>query len=102
MSIRSGRSKKPLSLSDKVIESVGVGTVEMVRARYEEYLEKPSKKTAVEYCLWRLRLHRKLNNDRERLEAVNEARGLGLYDENPGPICFDLEFGNESYARREF
>ena len=75
--------------------------VEIVRDKYAEYLEKPNKKNALEYCKWRLRLHRKLNNDQERLEAINNARTLGLYDENPGPLCFDLSF-DDAFLRREW
>jgi hypothetical protein len=94
-------SKKPLSKADRIIEEVGIGMVEVVKAKYDEYLAKPNKKNALEYCKWRLRLHRKLNNDRDRLEEVNTARSLGLYDENPGPLCFDLVF-DDVFLRREF
>jgi hypothetical protein len=95
------KTRSGLSKADRVIERVGVGMVEVVKSKYDEYLEKPNKKNALEYCKWRLRLHRKLNNNRERLEEVNAARVLGLYDENPGPLCFDLEF-DDVFLRREF
>lgn len=95
------KSRSGLSKADRIIEKVGVGMVEVVKSKYEEYLERPNKKNALEYCKWRLRLHRKLNNNRERLEEVNTARTLGLYDENPGPLCFDLEF-DDVFLRREF
>ena len=95
------KSRSGLSKADRIIEKVGVGMVEVVKSKYEEYLERPNKKNALEYCKWRLRLHRKLNNNRERLEEVNTARNLGLYDENPGPLCFDLEF-DDVFLRREF
>ena len=94
-------SKRSLSKSDRVVEAAGIGMVEAVKSKYDEYLEKPNKKNALEYCKWRLRLHRKLKNDRDRLEEVNLARGLGLYDENPGPLCFDLNF-DDAYMSREF
>jgi len=95
------KSRSGLSKADRIIEKVGVGMVETVKSKYEDYLERPNKKNALEYCKWRLRLHRKLNNNRERLEEVNTARTLGLYDENPGPLCFDLEF-DDVFLRREF
>jgi hypothetical protein len=95
------KTRSGLSKADRIIEKVGVGMVEVVKSKYDEYLEKPNKKNALEYCKWRLRLHRKLNNSRDRLEEVNTARALGLYDENPGPLCFDLEF-DDVFLRREF
>jgi hypothetical protein len=33
-----------------------------------------------------------MNNDKETLEAINEARGLGLMDDRPGKTCWDLKF----------
>ena len=95
------KSRSGLSKADRIIEKVGVGMVEMVKSKYDDYLEKPNKKNALEYCKWRLRLHRKLGNNRDRLEEVNTARSLGLYDEGPGPLCFDLEF-DDVFMRREF
>jgi hypothetical protein len=95
------KTRSGLSKADRIIEKVGVGMVEVVKSKYDEYLEKPNKKNALEYCKWRLRLHRKLNNNRDRLEEVNAARVLGLYDEKPGPLCFDLEF-DDVFLRREF
>jgi hypothetical protein len=95
------KTRSGLTKADRIIEKVGVGMVEVVKSKYDEYLEKPNKKNALEYCKWRLRLHRKLNNNRDRLEEVNTARVLGLYDENPGPLCFDLEF-DDVFLRREF
>lgn len=83
---------RALTKADKIIEKIGIGIVECVKSRYENYLSKPTEKNAKEYCLWRLRLHRRLNNDQEKLDEVNEARGLGLYDENPGPLCWKYVF----------
>jgi hypothetical protein len=83
---------RSLTKADKIIEKVGIGIVECVKTRYDTYLANPTPRNAKDYCLWRLRLHRRLNNNREQLEEVNEARQLGLYDENPGPLCFDYVF----------
>jgi hypothetical protein len=83
---------RALSKADKIIEKVGIGIVECVKSHYDAYLENPTPKKAQDYCLWRLRLHQRLKNNRDRLEEVNNARGLGLYDENPGPLCFDYDF----------
>jgi hypothetical protein len=83
---------KSLTKADKIIEKVGIGIVECVKSRYDTYLANPTPRNAKDYCLWRLRLHRRLNNDRKQLEEVNEARQLGLYDENPGPLCFGYIF----------
>jgi hypothetical protein len=39
-----------------------------------------------------LRLHKRLKNERETLEAINGARNLGLFDEKPGKTFWDCEF----------
>jgi hypothetical protein len=83
---------RSLTKADKIIEKVGIGIVECVKTRYDTYLANPTPRNAKDYCLWRLRLHRRLNNNRDQLEEINEARQLGLYDENPGPLCFDYVF----------
>jgi hypothetical protein len=78
---------------DHLIAKVGIGMVQTVEAYYRKYCEKPNEQNAKQYCLWRLRLHRRLNNDREILEAINEARDLGLFNEHPGKLCWDCDFG---------
>lgn len=83
---------KALRKVDHLIEKVGIGIVQTVESKYQKYLDDPSTKNAKEYVLWRLRLHRRLKNDRETLDAINEERHLGLYDENPGRLCWDCEF----------
>jgi hypothetical protein len=77
---------------DHLIEKVGIGIVQTVETKYQKYLENPNDKTAREYCLWRLRIHRRLQNNVEMLNAINEARNLGLYDENPGKLCWECVF----------
>lgn len=84
--------KKPLSKTDHLIAKVGIGIVGTVEKYYQKYLAKPNEANAKAYCLWRLRLHRRLKNDKVLLEAINQARALGLYDENPGKTCWDLNF----------
>ena len=81
-----------LDRTDHLIEKVGIGIVTTVEKYYQRYLEKPNEANAKSYCLWRLRLHRRLKNDQETLEAINEARTLGLFDENPGKTCWGLTF----------
>jgi predicted HTH transcriptional regulator len=83
---------KALRKVDHLIEKVGVGIVQTVESKYQKYLTEPSNKNAREYVLWRLRLHRRLKNDRDTLDAINQARNLGLYDENPGKLCWDCTF----------
>ena len=83
---------KPLSRTDHLIEKVGIGIASTVERYYEKYTEKPNEANARAYCLWRLRLHRRLKNDKETLEAINEARNLGLFDEKPGNTCWDIVF----------
>lgn len=83
---------RALNKTDHLIQKVGIGIVQTVERHYERYLAQPNEKNAKSYVLWRLRLHRRLNNDRETLEAINEARNLGLHDDNPGNLCWDLTF----------
>ena len=77
---------------DHLIAKVGIGMVQTVETYYNRYCEQPNEKNAKQYILWRLRLHRRLKNDRELLDAINEARSLGLYDDKPGKLCWDCEF----------
>lgn len=78
---------------DHLIAKVGIGMVDTVERYYQKYLEKPNEANARAYCLWRLRLHRRLKNDVKLLEAINDARNLGLHDENPGKTYWDCDFG---------
>jgi hypothetical protein len=87
------RPTRGLTKADKVIEKVGINLVECVKRRYDAYLEKPTPANAKDYCLWRLRLHERLKGNQEKLEEINEARSLGLFNENPGPTCWDYNFG---------
>jgi len=78
---------------DHLIAKVGIGIVDTVERYYQKYLAKPNEANAKAYCLWRLRLHRRLKNDQDLLDKINEARNLGLYDETPGQTCWNLHFG---------
>jgi hypothetical protein len=88
--------KKPhshaLSPADSLIATVGIGMVQTVESYYQKYCNRPNESNAKAYCTWRLRLHRRLKNNRDLLDAINEARTLGLYDEKPGKLCWDYEF----------
>ena len=84
---------RSLDATDILINRVGIGIVETVERYYQKYLDKPNEANAKAYCTWRLRLHRRLKNDKALLEQINEARTLGLYDEKPGKTCWDLDFG---------
>jgi hypothetical protein len=77
---------------DHLIAKVGIGMVQTVESYYQKYCETPNEKNAKAYCTWRLRLHRRLKNDRDLLDAINEARPLGIYDERPGKTCWDCVF----------
>jgi hypothetical protein len=77
---------------DHLIAKVGIGIVDTVERYYQKYCEKPNEANARAYCLWRLRLHHRLKNDKELLNSINEARSLGLNDEEPGRLCWDCEF----------
>lgn len=77
---------------DHLIAKVGIGMVQTVERYYERYTQQPNEKNAKAYCLWRLRLHRRLKNDKLLLDAINEARDLGLEDSSPGKTCWDMNF----------
>ena len=77
---------------DHLIAKVGIGMVQTVESYYQKYCEQPNEKNAKQYQTWRFRLHKRLKNDRPLLEAINEARNLGLYDEKPGKTFWGLEF----------
>ena len=81
-----------LNPTDHLIAKVGIGIVTTVERYYEKYKKNPTPVTAKAYCLWRLRLHRQLDNNREILEKINEAKDLGLNDTEPGNTCWDLTF----------
>lgn len=83
---------RALQKVDHLIEKVGIGIVQTVENKYQKYLAEPTERNAREYTLWRLRLHRRLKNDVEILEAINDARNLGLYDEDPGKLCWNCVF----------
>lgn len=83
---------RSLSKVDHLIERVGIGIVQCVEKYYATWKEKPNEANRKKYLLWRLRLHRKLKNDRKTLDEINLARNLGLYDEEPGKLCWDLNF----------
>jgi len=83
---------KALRKVDHLIEKVGIGIVQTVESKYQKYLNDPSEKNAKDYVVWRLRLHRRLKNNVEVLEAINDARNLGLYDEEPGKLCWNCVF----------
>ena len=88
--------KKPhshaLNPVDHLIAKVGIGMVDTIERYYKKYCEKPDEANARAYCLWRLRLHRRLKNDKTLLDSINEARNLGLNDDRPGKTCWDCEF----------
>ena len=89
---RGGSDTHALNPVDHLIAKVGIPMVQAVESYYKKYCEQPNEKNAKRYCLWRLRLHRRLNNDRAVLESINEARTLGLNDDFPGKTCWDLTF----------
>lgn len=81
-----------LNPTDHLIAKVGIGMVDTLERYYQRYCDKPNEANARAYCLWRLRLHRRLKNDRALLEAINEARNLGLNDDKVGATCWDCNF----------
>ena len=81
-----------LSPVDHLIAKVGISIVQAVETYYAKYCQQPNEKNAKAYITWRFRLHKRLKNDRDTLEAINTARNLGLFDEKPGKTFWDCEF----------
>lgn len=89
------REKNPRAMrkADFLAERTGVNLIEAVKGSYESFLADPENpKKALNYCKWRLRLHQRLNNNREQLELLNDHRELGLNDDRPGSLCWEYEF----------
>ena len=86
------RKTKALRKEDHLISKVGIGILQALETSYAAWKENPNEKTAKKYCTWRLRLHIKLKNDRGLLEEINELRGLGLFNEEVGPTCWDYDY----------
>lgn len=79
---------------DVAWKKIGPDLVTLVKNAYDKYKEKPNPSTRKSYMTWRLRVHLRCNERmREELEMVNEAYGLGLYDEEAGPTYWDVERG---------
>jgi hypothetical protein len=77
---------------DHLIEKIGINIVQAVESYYQRYCETPNEANARAYTKWRFRLHQRLKNDHDTLDAINEARNLGLYDEKPGKTFWDCKF----------
>jgi hypothetical protein len=77
---------------DHLIERIGINIVQAVESYYERYCATPNEANARAYIKWRFRLHQRLKNDQIVLDAINEARNLGLYDQKPGKTFWDCEF----------
>jgi uncharacterized membrane-anchored protein YjiN (DUF445 family) len=77
---------------DHLIEKIGINIVQAVESYYQRYCANPNEVNARAYTKWRFRLHQRLKNDHDTLDAINEARNLGLYDENPGKTFWDCKF----------
>jgi hypothetical protein len=82
----------PLDPTDHLIAKIGIGMVQTVESHYRRYCENPNEKNAKAYCTWRLRLHRRLKNDHALLNAINDARDLGLHNSDPGKTLWDCQF----------
>jgi hypothetical protein len=75
-------------------KKVGPDLVTMVKNSYAKYKEKPNSSTRTSYLTWRLRVHLRCNAKmREELELVNKEYELGLYDEEAGPLYWEVERG---------
>jgi hypothetical protein len=75
-------------------KKVGPNLVTLVKNAYAKYKEKPNPSTRKSYLTWRLRVHLRCNAKmREELEMVNKEYELGLYDEEAGPLYWEVERG---------
>jgi len=93
--IQKDSNPRALKKPDFLIQKTGVALVEAVKSTYDAYLADPTNpKKVTNYCKWRLRLHLRLNNDKEVLGIIDEERNLGLNDSTPCSTCweYDLPF----------
>jgi len=91
--VKKDANPRALKRVDHEVEKLGVALIEAVKSSYEAYLESPKNpKKAENYRKWRLRLHMRANNNREKLELIDEYRELGLNDDGPGELCWDYDF----------
>lgn len=58
------KTSHALNPTDHLIAKVGIGMVDTIERYYQRYCDKPNEANARAYCLWRLRLHRRLKNDK--------------------------------------
>lgn len=73
-------------------KKIGPDLVTLVSNAYKKYQEKPNQSTRKSYLTWRLRVHLRCNDRmRKELEMVDEEYNLGLYDEEAGPLYWEVE-----------
>lgn len=80
----------------------GIGLIDCLERWYGEWLTKPTPRNTRETLTWRLRLHLKHNGDPGFLEELNEFFTIGLYDENVGPVYWDLKPDTNLIHRKGF
>ena len=80
--------------ADLAWKKIGPDLVTKVRTSYEKYKQKPNASTRKTYLTWRLRVHLRCNQAmKDELELVDEAYNLGLYDEEAGPLYWEITRG---------
>ena len=79
---------------DLAWKKIGPDLVTLVRNAYEKYKQKPNPSTRKSYLTWRLRVHLRCNETmKDELELVDETYNLGLYDEEAGPLYWEVKRG---------
>jgi hypothetical protein len=68
----------------------GPGLIEALENWYGAWKTKHTDRNRREYLTWRLRLHRKWNNEPAFLNELEEFFDLGLHDEEIGPTYWDV------------
>lgn len=68
----------------------GAGLIDALENLYAQWQTKRTKKVQTEYMKWRVRLHRKWNDDRDFLIELEENFDIGLLDETIGKTLWHI------------
>ena len=68
----------------------GAGLIDALENLYTQWQTKRTKKVQTEYMKWRVRLHRKWNDDQDFLIELEENFDIGLLDETIGKTLWHI------------
>jgi hypothetical protein len=68
----------------------GYGLIDALETLYSQWLTKRAGRVQTEYMKWRVRLHRKWNDDLNFLQELDDNFNIGLTDETIGKTLWDI------------